>query len=72
MNMNEQSQFITAREAEALIGIQRDTLKRWFQRGHISARRQGRRLLLFNRAEVESLVRERMPNLMIPTKKEVR
>ena len=70
--MKDQSQLITARDAEILIGIRRDTLKRWFQRGHISGRRRGRRLLLFDRREVESIVRERMPELMIPTEKEAR
>lgn len=57
---------ITTREAQVVFGLKRETLKKWFQRGHIQAGRQGRRTLLFNRKDVEKIVRERMPELLIP------
>lgn len=57
---------VTTREAEVLFGVKRETLKKWFQRGHIKAGRQGRRTLLFNRRDVGRIVRERMPELLIP------
>jgi len=57
---------VTTREAAVLFGLNPDTLKKWFQRGHIQASRQGRRTLLFNRKDVEQIVRERLPELLIP------
>lgn len=53
---HDNEQWLTSGEAAAVVGVSRDTIKRWQRAGRIAARRTPTGHLRFRRADVEALL----------------
>lgn len=55
--------WLKSAEIEKIYGLKRDTIRKWYARGHISGFRivEG---LKFRRADVERIIGQRMPHLL--------
>jgi hypothetical protein len=54
--------WLSPAEVEKQYGVKRDTLRKWFYRGHLPGKRWT--ILKFRRVDVERVIRKRMPHLL--------